>query len=111
MNPRTLSCAAAAAAVLTLGDVRAQTLNARLDRNPIHDDETVHLIVEAETQAGGAPPDLTPLHHDFEILGQSTSTHVTIENGAPERANRVENRAGPHSLGGASPSVLSRWER
>ena len=102
MNPRTLSfAAAAAAAVLTLGEACAQTLDARLDRNPIHDDETVHLIIEADTQAGGVRPDLTPLRRDFEILGQSTSTHVAIENGtrsartewiielAPNRSGRI----------------------
>ena len=88
VSRRALSFAAAAAAALVLGDARAQSLEARLDRNPIHDDETVHLIVEADTQTGGARPDITPLRRDFEILGQSTSTHIAIENGA--RSVRTE---------------------
>ena len=71
-----------AAAVLAHGAARAQALDIRLDRNPIHEDETVHLIVEADVQAGGMRPDLAPLRDDFEVLGQSTSTHVAIENGA-----------------------------
>ena len=82
VNLATLALMVAAAAALALGEVRARTLDARLDRNPVHDDETVHLILEADTQAGNSRPDITPLHRDFEVLGQSTSTHVAIENGA-----------------------------
>ena len=81
MNIRTLALAVAAVAALAHGDVRAQSLDARLDRNPVHDDETVRLMVEADTQAGGLEPDLAPLRRDFEVLGQSTSTHVSIANG------------------------------
>ena len=88
MNLRALSFAAAAAMCLAFGDLRAQTLDARLDRNPIHDNETVRLIVTANAQADGVRPDLAPLRHSFEILGQSTSTHVAIENGA--RSVRTE---------------------
>ena len=115
MNPRALSCAAAAV-VLAFGEVCAQTLDARLDRSPIHDDETVHLIVETDTQAGGVRPDLTPLRRDFEILGQSTNTHVAIENGgqrvrtewivelAPKRPGRIT--VGPLRVGAmTSPAV------
>ena len=115
MNPRALSCAAAAV-VLAFGEACAQTLDARLDRSPIHDDETVHLIVETDTQAGGVRPDLTPLRRDFEILGQSTNTHVAIENGgqrvrtewivelAPKRSGRIT--VGPLRVGAmTSPAV------
>ena len=88
MSPRARSFAAAAVVFLALGDLRAQTLDARLDRNPIHDNETVRLLVVANAQADGARPDLAPLQGDFEVLGQSTSTHVAIENGT--RSVRTE---------------------
>ena len=87
MNIRTLA-AVAAVAVLAHGEAGAQSLDARLDRSPVHDDETVRLIVEADTQGAGLEPDLAPLRRDFEILGQSTSTHVSIANGA--RNERTE---------------------
>ena len=76
-----LGLAIVAAAVLAHGEVRAGELDVRLDRNPIHDDETVRLIVETDAHVGGLQPDVAPLHRDFEVLGQSTSTHVAIESG------------------------------
>ena len=81
MSIRRLVCAVAAAAVFAHGDAGAQSLDVRLDRNPIHDNETVRLVIEAETQAGGLKPDVAPLGRDFEILGQSTSTHVSLGSG------------------------------
>ena len=80
MNLRTLAPGVAAAALVCV-DVGAQTLEVRLDRNPIRDDETVRLIVEVDARAGSARPDIAPLQRDFEVLGQSTSTHVAVENG------------------------------
>ena len=82
MTLRILAIAVAAATVLAHGQAGAQTLQARLDRNPIHVDETVRLIVEADARAGESRLDLAALRPDFEILGQSTSTHVAIKNGA-----------------------------
>ena len=82
MRIRGLACAVAAVAALAHGDAGAQSLDVRLDRNPIHDNETVRLVIEADTQAGGLKPDLAPLGRDFEILGQSTSTHVSLGSGA-----------------------------
>ena len=115
MNRRRSSFAAAVVA-LAFGEACAQTLDARLDRNPIHGDETVRLIVETDTQAGGARPDLAPLRRDFEVLGQSTNTHVAIENGAqrvrtewiielaPKRSGRIT--VGPLRVGAmTSPAV------
>ena len=115
MNRRR-SAFAAAVVALAFGEACAQTLDARLDRNPIHDDETVRLIVETDTRAGGARPDLAPLRRDFEVLGQSTNTHVAIENSgqrvrtewvielAPKRPGRIT--VGPLRVGAmTSPAV------
>ena len=82
MSIRTIALAVAAVAVLGPGEIGARSLDARLDRSLVHDDETVRLIVEADTRAGGLEPDLAPLRRDFEVLGRSTSTHVSIGNGA-----------------------------
>ena len=82
MSIRGLAGAMAAIAMLAHGDAGARSLDVRLDRNPIHDNETVRLVIEADVQAGGLKPDLAPLGRDFEILGQSTSTHVSLGSGA-----------------------------
>ncbi len=79
---RLAGVAAALLAVLAPGGAGAQSLDVRLDRNPIHDNETVRLVIEVDTQAGGLKPELAPLDRDFEILGQSTSTHVSLGSGA-----------------------------
>ena len=88
VNLRAFALAAVAAAGLAHDDIRAETLSIRLDRNPIRDDETAHLIVETDTQADGQQPDIAPLHRDFEILERSTSTHVASDNGT--RSARTE---------------------
>ena len=117
MNPRShLLIAVAATVVLSAGAVAAQTLEVRLDRNPIHDDETVRLTLEVDVDAGGATPDLTPLRRDFEVLVQSTNTHVSIANAsrqvrtewtielAPRRSGRFT--IGPLRVGTmASPTI------
>ena len=81
MNPWPYLIAAIATVSLTAGEVAAQTLDIRLDRNPIHDDETVRLTLAAGAAADGATPDVTSLRRDFEVLGQSTNTHVSVANG------------------------------
>ena len=120
MNPRMFLFAGAAvtvAAAFTLGEALAQTLGARFERNPIRADETVRLNVEADAAADGAQPDVEPLRRDFEILGQSSSTQITIENGrrstrtrwifelAPKRTGRLT--AGPLQAGAmTSPAIV-----
>ena len=116
MIPRNLALAAAAALALVHGHVAAQTIRAHLDRNPISADETVRLIVEADFQAGSVQPDIATLQRDFEVLGQTTSTHVAIENGsrrvrtewtielAPRRSGRLP--IGPLKVGSmTSPAI------
>ena len=112
MTPRARPGPVAVAVALTAfmpGEVRAQALDARFERNPIRADETVRLIVESDAGAGGVQPDVEPLRRDFEILGRSTSTQITIDNGrqsastqwiyelAPRRPGRLT--AGPLRMG------------
>jgi len=58
----------------------AGTLRAWLDRAQIGAGETVQLTLEAKGQGTGQP-DLAPLRRDFDILGQSTGSRMTIING------------------------------
>ena len=108
--------AAVSLAVLVPADARARTLDLRFERNPIRADETVRLIVEADAEAGDAQPDVEPLRRDFEVLGRSTSTQITIGNGdrsartrwifelAPRRPGRLT--AGPLRVGAmTSPAI------
>ena len=88
MNPWPFLIAAIATVLLSAGEVAARTLDIRLDRNPIHDDETVRLIIAADAEADRATPDVTPLRRDFEVLGRSTNTHVSVANGV--RSVRTE---------------------
>ena len=120
MSPRVfpgVAAAVVAVAALTLGEALAQTLGAHFERNPIRADETVRLIVETDAGAGGAQPDAEPLRRDFEILGQSSSTQITIENGrrstrtrwifelAPRRTGRLT--SGPLRAGAMTgPAVV-----
>ena len=118
MSPRALSATAAATAATVVAallglfipaDAMARTLDLRFERNPIRADETVRLIVEADAEAGGAEPEIQPLRQDFEVLGRSTSTQITIGNDgrdvrtqwifelAPRRSGRLT--AGPLRVG------------
>ena len=120
MIPRALPAvvvAVAAIAASTFGEARAQAPDARFERNPIRADETVRLIVEADAGAGGAQPDVEPLRRDFEVLGQSSSTQITIGNGrrnvrtrwtfelAPRRPGRLT--AGPLRAGAMTIPALA----
>ena len=120
MNPRALPAvvvAVAAIAASAFGDARAQAPDARFERDPIRADETVRLIVEADAGAGAAQPGVEPLRRDFEVLGQSSSTQITIENGrqsvrtrwifelAPKRPGRLT--AGPLRAGAMTIPALA----
>ncbi|MCP5155734.1 MAG: protein BatD [Ectothiorhodospiraceae bacterium] len=59
----------------------AQSLEATFERNPIHADETVRLVLELRGETQAPSPDLSPLERDFELLGTSTSTQIRIVNG------------------------------
>lgn len=58
-------------------------VNAWVDRSEIADGETVVLTIVASGQRG-AEPDTAPLESNFEILGTSTGSQVSIINGRTE---------------------------
>jgi len=55
-------------------------VRANLDRDTVYADDIFTLVIESDGQSSGQP-DLTPLEKDFEVLGTSTSTQVSIFNG------------------------------
>ena len=66
--------------VLASGPARASGLSAELDRTRIGADETLSLHLVADGDLKGEP-DFSPLEKDFDILGQSTGTSMSIVNG------------------------------
>ena len=58
----------------------AANLSAWLERTRIAEGETVQLTLEAPGQVSGRP-DTTPLEQDFEVLGTSTGSRMSIVNG------------------------------
>ncbi len=58
----------------------AAGINAWLDRTRVAEGETVQLTLEAQGQVSGQP-DTAPLAQDFDILGQSSGSRLSIVNG------------------------------
>jgi BatD DUF11 like domain len=60
--------------------VAAGTVDAWLDRTQVTEGETVQLTLEGKGRLDGSP-DTAPLMQDFDILGQSNGSRMTIVNG------------------------------
>ena len=56
-------------------------VRATLDRNSLHEGDTVVLTIEADGRHQGGQPDLSVLGVDFDILGTRSSQQVQIVNG------------------------------
>lgn len=59
-------------------------VNAQVDRNPIAINESVEFTLTARG-AVDDQPDFSPLRRDFDIIGNRSSTQVSIQNGHMER--------------------------
>lgn len=55
-------------------------VSAHLDRNKVFEGDPVSLTIESDSRQT-AEPDLSPLNRDFNVLGNSTSSQVSIING------------------------------
>ncbi len=66
-----------------LGGVSAHAASARatIDRDTVQLGETLTLNVELEGSTSNIEPDITLLQKDFDILGKSSSTSISIING------------------------------
>lgn len=61
--------------------VMAASVQATLDRNDVHLGETVTLNLRIDGAMDASTPDLGALDHDFEVLGTSTNSTLSIVNG------------------------------
>lgn len=67
--------------LLLLGGVADGAVRTWLDRQDIRMDETFTLNIEVD-QVGASQPDLSQLEQNFELLGSSSSSEMSITNGA-----------------------------
>jgi hypothetical protein len=58
------------------------TVTAHLERDSIHIDQTVRLIIETDDVSNESQPDFSSLNQNFNVLGTSTSKNFSIVNGA-----------------------------
>jgi hypothetical protein len=68
------------AAMIVCGQALAANITVKVDRNPVHMDESFHLIYEADSNVDD--PDFSVLNKDFEILNSSQSTNMRSVNGS-----------------------------
>lgn len=61
----------------------ASGVQATLDRNNMHLGETVTLSLRVDGSMNANTPDLGALNNDFDVLGSSTNSTLTVENGHP----------------------------
>jgi hypothetical protein len=79
---------------------------ASLDRNRIYQGDITTLSVEVDG-IGAAQPDLSPLNRDFEVLGTSSSTQISIVNGRRSDTLRWQITLKPRHIGELQVPPLS----
>ncbi len=67
--------------------VQAASVHAFLDRNHVSLGDTVTLNITTDGSLGD--PDLSVLQHDFEVLGTSRSSKLSIDNGTTTRTAQI----------------------
>jgi hypothetical protein len=80
MTARSVSLLLLIALLGAFAGASAANMNAWLDRTRIAEGETLQLTLEAPGQVSGRP-DTAPLEQDFEVLGISTGSRMSIVNG------------------------------
>ncbi len=83
---------------LSLWAAQKSSLNATLDRYTISEGETVLLLIEAKGSLTG-DPQLKVLNKDFEVLGTSQSTSLSIINGSRQDSVRWQTTLSPRRSG------------
>ncbi|HVS76897.1 MAG TPA: BatD family protein [Steroidobacteraceae bacterium] len=83
-------------------------VRAALDASQIAAGDTVQLTLEHDGSTSGQP-DVTPLQHDFDILGTSSSTSVQILNGSASEKTEVDLTLAPKVTGHLTIPSLS-WD-
>ncbi|MEJ1298425.1 MAG: BatD family protein [Candidatus Sedimenticola sp. (ex Thyasira tokunagai)] len=85
--------------LLTMALSTAQAaVDASLDRQVIREGETVQLTLEVEGQSN-SQPDTSPLERDFDLLGTSSSSQLSIINGRANTRTRWAITLSPKRMG------------
>ena len=79
--------------------VSAQSVKAYVDRNPVMEDETFRLVVEAEGASSSDAPNLQSLEENFSLLGTSHSQQMSIINGQTSSVTRWVTTLAPKRTG------------
>ena len=79
--------------------VSAQSVKAYVDRNPVMEDETFRLVVEAEGASSSDAPNLKSLEENFSLLGTSHSQQMSIINGQTSSVTRWVTTLAPKRTG------------
>ena len=87
-------------------------VQAKLDRNEIHEDQTVRLIIETDDASLQGQPDLSVLNNKFNLLGTSSSQNISIVNGQQTTLKRWVTELEPKSAGSFSiPPIMVGSEK
>jgi hypothetical protein len=79
--------------------VSAQSVKAYVDRNPVMEDETFRLVVEAEGASSSDAPNLQSLEENFSLLGTSHNQQMSIINGQTSSVTRWVTTLAPKRTG------------
>jgi hypothetical protein len=77
----------------------AASVQASLDRNDVNLGETVKLDLRIDDSTDANTPDLSVLDNDFEVLGSSTNSTLTVINGRSSAALIIEITLRPKHIG------------
>ncbi|WP_190275835.1 BatD family protein [Thiorhodovibrio frisius] len=78
-----------------------------LDRQQLYEGDVLNLTIESSGQRQGAEPDLTPLEQDFDILGTSRGSQISIINGRASSSQQWRISLKPKRLGELNIPVLA----
>jgi len=79
--------------------VSAQSVKVYVDRNPVMEDETFRLVVEAQGASSSDAPNLQSLEENFSLLGTSHSQQMSIINGQTSSVTRWVTTLAPKRTG------------
>ncbi|WP_200281933.1 BatD family protein [Rhabdochromatium marinum] len=82
-------------------------VTATLDRQQLYESEVLTLSIEASGLGQTAEPDLTPLEQDFDILGTSRGSQISIINGRSSSSQQWRISLKPRRLGELRIPALS----
>ncbi len=85
--------------LLTAAGPGTAAVRASLDRDTVYESDVFTLTIENDGRSSNLQPNLAPLEKDFEVLGTSTSTQVSIINGQRSDKTRWHVQLQPRRTG------------